>query len=339
LGGCATSDPSPTTSVGEAWQRPAQAPSNAESPNNAKRIATREGVKRPRVEPDPVATVNGKPISRGRLEDVLLRARGAQVLEQLIVLDAAENAAAERGLTVTEADVEREYNLALTRMTQALSSVAPDAKPDEKAERVLDAVLAERNLSREEFRLGIAANAFLRKLAEADLTISDEDLRAEFDRKHARQVQVRHIQLATQAEVARTREALAQGSDFAELAGKYSANTASAKSGGLLDPFSAEDEQVPALMRQTAFALTPGAVSETIRIGPWYHVLRCEGFRPASEADFRSTKADLHRQLAERRAEAAMPLLHEKLLKQANVQIHDPVLDTEYKSKNAPSRR
>lgn len=334
--GCAGTDPHSTASVAKAWQGPAGPPaqtSNAASTGPTARTAARPApntTKGGRTLPDPVATIDGRAMPLARITDLLFESRGVQVLEQLIVLEAAEKLAAQRGLDVGEGDFQREYQLTLHRLINALPTLTDQSRTTDEAERVLDAVLAERNLSREEFRLGIRRNAYLRRLAEADLSITDEDLQSEFARSHGTRVRVRHLQLATLGEVARMREQLAAGADFAELARKYSANSASADLGGLLEPFSADDEQVPLSFRQAAFALQPGSVSDAVRVGAWLHILKHEQTLSGASVAFAQVEGEVRSSLRERRTEQDIPVLYAKLLREANVQIHDPVLRAAY---------
>ncbi len=190
----------------------------------------------------PIATVNGKPILRDRVIGLLLRSHGAGVLEQLIGLETAAMAAAEKGLTITGADVDREYGRALRRLADPLASVTSTPFDRDAAEDLLETVLRTRNISREEFAIIMRRNAYLRKVIRAEHVVTEAQLREEFQRQYGQRIQVRHVQLASLSEVERVRERLAAGEDFGELAGRYSANAASARVGGLLEPFSAEND-------------------------------------------------------------------------------------------------
>ena len=287
----------------------------------------------------PIATINGRPVARRRVIDVLLRSKGAGLLEQLIVLDAAERLAAQRDLYVTAADVDREYDRALRRLVDPLTNVTPDTFDQERAERVLDAVLLRRNLSREEYLIGVRRNAYLRRIVESQRIYSEEELRREFDRIYGLRVQVRHIQLATPAEVARVQERLAAGEDFSAVARRHSANTASAREGGLLEPFSAQDEQVPRPLREVAFGLEPGAVSGAVRIGDWYHFVQVVAPVPPEAVEFEQVRDEVQQSLRNRAAEPAMRELNETLFKEADIRIHDPILHEAFQRRFADRLR
>jgi len=69
---------------------------------------------------DAVAMVNGRPISKRRMIEVLWDAHGLPILQQLIVLELAKEQTAARKIRVTPEDVEREFQ-------RALNTIAPEA--------------------------------------------------------------------------------------------------------------------------------------------------------------------------------------------------------------------
>ena len=106
-------------------------------------------------------------------------------------------------------------------------------------------------------------------------------------RAYGARVKVRHIQVATLAEAQRIENHLAaEGADFAALARNFSANPNTAPAGGMLRVFSREDDDVPELMRRTAFALEPGEHSAPLRIDEWYHILKVEERYPPEQVAF-----------------------------------------------------
>ncbi len=286
----------------------------------------------------PIATINGQPIARHRVVDLLLRAHGVGLLEQLIALEAAQALAAEKGLDVGAARFDWEYARALRRLVDPLSSITSGSFDREQAERLLDVILADRNMSRDEFMIVVRRNAYLRAIVESQQVVSERQLRAEYERAFGERVQVRHIQLATPAEVSRVKDRLDAGADFGELAGLYSGNVASARVGGLLEPFPANDDEVPELLREVAFSLEPGVVSSAVRIGSWYHLLTLERRIASEDRDFAEVRPVLQRRVRDRRADPAMERLYERLFREASIEIHDPVLREAFERKH-PGRK
>ena len=283
---------------------------------------------------DVVAVVDGRRISRSRVVELILQSHGVGVLEQLIALEAAKHRAHKLGLTIEEADVHFEFDLALRRLSDPLATINSGSFDRAAAQQALDSVLAERNISREELFVTLRRNAYLRKIVQRNLSFTDEQLRGEFDRVYAERVEVRHIQLATAAEAARVQERLAKGGDFSDLATRFSANVASGQGGGLLEPFSAGDEDIPALFRQVSFALEIGAASDVLRVGEWYHLIKVERVLPARSDEFEDVRNELERRLAERLADARMRELYEDLFKSASIVIRDAALREQFEARH-----
>jgi parvulin-like peptidyl-prolyl isomerase len=267
--------------------------------------------------------------------DVLLRAHGVSLLEQLIALEAARSLADSRRLQLAPADFDREHDRALRRLVDPLSSITTGSFDRQQAEQMLDAVLVDRNMSREEFLIVIRRNAYLRVIVESDLVVTEQQLRAQYARMYGERVQVRHIQLATLAEISRMQDRLDSGAGFSELAGRYSANVTSARVGGLLDPFPADDEAVPGLLREVAFSLETDEVSNSVRVGSWYHLLKLERRIPGEDRDFTEVRGELERLARERLADPAMEELYERLFRGASIRIHDPVLRGAFEKKHS----
>lgn len=284
-----------------------------------------------------IAIVNGIPITRARVVELLLRAHGAGLLEQIVGLELAGQLAAERGLSINESDVESEYNLALRRLSDPLATIVPEDFDRDSAERVLDSVLEERNISREEFFITIRRNAYLRKVVSCDLTISPDELRAEYDRVYGERAEVRHIQLGSDGDVRRVLERLKAGDDFAALANRYSANTSSARNGGRLTPFSRTDQAVPKEFRDAAFALSPGEVSPVVRIGEWQHLIRLERIIPADDRPLEVVRGELETQLRARLAEVKMHELFLRLMREATIEIRNPNVRDAYQKRQQGS--
>jgi foldase protein PrsA len=333
--GCVSPAKPPTDTLTLAIQERANnpPPNPAPSPARRKSAATRPDPA-PKASPnsDAIATVGGTAISRDEFESLLIRSRGVPVLEQLIGLAAAEEFAQKRGVGITDADMEFEYDLALRRLSDPLAFHTTEGFDQADAERLLDSILVTRYLSRPEFMLTVRRNAFLRNALTAELIVSDEQLQAEYDLAYGDRVQVRHIQLGNLTDAARIKERLTAGEDFADLAARYSTNVSTVRRGGLLDAFSIRDEHIPLAMRQTASKLIAGEVSDVVRVGEWYHLLKLEKHIPAEKRDFESVRDVLQKRIEIRLTDARMRDLHEKLFEEAAVQISDPLLREAYQA-------
>ena len=137
---------------------------------------------------------------------------------------------------------------------------------------------------------------------------------------------MRHIQLATPAGVARVQDLLRTGEGFADLAKRYSANEQSAADGGLLEPFSLGDESVPAAFRTAAARLEDSRVSDAMRVGEWYHLLKLERQVPPQMVEFSEVRDELEAQLRAELAGPAMRQLSDRLFNEASIEINEPIL-------------
>ncbi|MFH0983094.1 MAG: peptidylprolyl isomerase [Planctomycetota bacterium] len=370
LAGCSTAERNHGVNVARAWEAPApqtsagqgtdptahsetsklkpQAAGSPAGPRARAAVQSTAPEAVPRPDPAPeaaspagsgavLAIVDGRPVTRERVVEMLLRGHGVGVLEQIIVLDAAQREAAVRGLTVSGADIEAEYDRALHRLLSPLPADEEAPLDREAGERVLERILSSRNVSRAEYMLGMQRNAYLRKIVTHEMQFTEAQLETEFERAYGARVKVRHLQVATLAEAEQMEKRLAdEGADFAALAEHYSANPNTAPSGGLLRVFSQNDEDVPDLMRNTAFALEPGQHSAPLRIGEWFHILKVEERYPPGDLASAEVRDEVEQRLRERLTEPAMQQLHQTLLQQARVEILDPVLAEEFQHKRKP---
>jgi len=274
--------------------------------------------------------VNGQPIWREQFLRLLIAGRGQDVLDELVVLELARQAVRATGGDITAADIQAEEDKALRRLLSQVPAAEPAAVDPEAGPRLLEELLAARGMSREEYRLGLVRNACLRKLATARIKVTEEELRDEYARAYGPRVQVRHIQLSSPADAERIQQALSGGAQFADLARRYSANVVTAPGGGLLRPFSADDPEVPTLLRQAAFALAVGQTSSPIRLDNWYHVLRVEQALEPADVPFEQARADLEARLRARRLPDQMRAVSAELFERARLEITDPQLQADF---------
>ena len=280
---------------------------------------------------DAVALVNGHPIAREELIDVLLDAHGVEVLQQLIILRVAKQETRERALRVTKADVDAEFQSSLDRIAANAGMSREEATQQNKRE-ALRQVLDERGISMAEFIIGMERNAHLRKLVEKDLRITEETLREEFARRYGARVVVRHIQIDQRdgRGLNEALELLARGSDFADVARQLSKNPETAARGGEMEPFTFDDPEIPAALREGAFSLKEGGVSNPVLVGQFFHILKLERRIPADQAHFKEKRAELEQGIRERAIPQAMAKLATELFKEARVAVLDSKLRPKY---------
>lgn len=94
------------------------------------------------------------------------------------------------------------------------------------------------------------------------IKITDEDLKTAWETFHP-EVEAQLIQVATEDEAKEIAKQLADGGDFTKIAKEKSLDTTTKEDGGKIK-FSSETTTVPAAVREAAFKLKNGAVSEPI---------------------------------------------------------------------------
>lgn len=325
--GCQTTGNTPTRRVGEAWptvaQAPRVAPPTAPAEPNPQASSTLQTTT---LENSVIATVNGAPLYRGGLVHLLLAGHGPGMLEQMVVLEGARRLAADRGIAVTQTDIDREYDRSIRQLVGTTTGTESDTFDQQAGQAILDGILARRNISEREYRLAVERNAYLRKIVTAELRITSDQVRREYDRVAANRLSIRHIELKDPAQVARVRRLLDAGVPFPDLARLYSANATTGQNGGALEPFAADDPDVPALLREVAFALKDGETSNAVRIDTTYHILRRERLLPGRTESFETLRPELEQRLRDRLTAPAMQVLYRELYDGADISIYDPVL-------------
>lgn len=195
-----------------------------------------------------VATVDGHPIEKDTLVDLLLRAHGPAMLDELVLTELVRSHARQKNVPLTEAMLDRELN-------RLLDDMAP-ARPRPEQLALLDYMLRRRRLTRPQFDLIIEREALLRRLVDQRVDITQDMLAAEFQRRHGPRVQVRQLVVGTLRQIELAQHRLAQGDPVLQIIRDMSQDQRSAANDGLLPPFSRADEQIPAPIRSAAFQLT-----------------------------------------------------------------------------------
>lgn len=297
-----------TALVGCAAQAAAPTAPNAPpaaAPDGRPELGAHTGTGRP-GEAAVAVLVNDQPITMGQLTELLIANHGLDAAEQLIATAVVQQAAQREGISIAPADVEAEH-------LAALSQYAPGLDRDQQ-ERALDIELANRNISRRQWDMIMRRNALLAKLAASRVQVTEELVQREFNRQYGAKVQIRHIQCASLTEAKQVLDLLDKGEDFADLARRLSTNSESAPNGGLIKPFSRDTAEVPLAIRNAAFALREGQVSEIVLEGTRYHILKLEKNLPPENVTYDEVKDSLRLRL------------HEAMLRQLQMRLLNDLL-------------
>lgn len=232
----------------------------------------------------PIAFWRGRAIRRSDLDTALAELSGGVVLREHLLDRRLAELAAERGIAIDEAMIERERQL-------LLDSIAED--PD-RAVELLEAVRARQGLGPTRFEALLRRNAILRALVAAEIVVDETSIERIHDVRHGRRRIARIITVAELAEASRLAEAIAAGEDFATLAFEHSTDS-SRGVGGLVTPITRLDPAWPNAFREALYALAPGETSPPVLVDGSWVLLRFVEEKPADGVELEAVRPRLER--------------------------------------------
>lgn len=171
------------------------------------------------------------------------------------------------------------------------------------SEEEFKARLKENGMTERQLRGLIRDNLAIKALQEkkSEFVVTDEDVKKAFE-----QVQASHILIAPVEEdwdqaKSQADKVLAEiqgGKTFAEMAKKYSADTATKDKGGDLDFFS-RDAGFVQEFTDAAFSMNVGQISQPVKTQFGYHIIKVTGRKEAVGEEFEKQKDSLRQQLEE----------------------------------------
>jgi len=217
-----------------------------------------------------LCTVNGNAITRANVDKAVQQEWGRKILENLIEQELIFQAARARGLTVSE----EEFTARLTAEKSAYESLSD-----------FNAMMAKRGIKGPAFRQQLRCQMLLDKLVEQIGKVTEQQARAYYDdhlsfyqapeRRHV------HAIITEDAEQAyNARQQMAGGADFDIVAADIDAEIS-----GDWGWLTRKDLRNP-LIRETAFSLKPGDVSNPIFVDDQYYVLWVEEVRAGIDRSF-----------------------------------------------------
>ncbi len=232
-----------------------------------------------------LATVNGRSISRQQLANETMRRFGNDVLESIINKLLVMNELRQQRIQITEGDI----NNAIVEKAERFGM---------SAERYMKLIKTRRNVSADRYKNDIVWNELaLRRLAEAAIEVTPEELSKRMEYEFGPKVQVRQIALANLQKARLISEKLkAVPESFEKIAKSHSIDTNSASMGGLLPPVR-RNSGFPQL-ENVAFGLQPGQISDVVKFEDTFLILRCERIFDAEQLTPEQT-AKVHERLME----------------------------------------
>ncbi len=284
-----------------------------------------------------VARVNGKAIDKGtydrRLDEIKLRYAGAipaesdatgydsfrrSVAEDLVVRELLREQAEQRGISITDADVDQGM--------EELKSTQFDGD-QQKLSDALELQGIDEAQAREELKEGLLLLTVRNDVTRHIEAPSDDDVRATYERNPqkyevAATVKLRQIQLTAEDDAVDAYMRLEQGEDMAAVARELSLDESTREQGGDMGwvPRGALDDQ----LEQAAFSLSPGGTSRPVqaRGGSW-HILRMEEFKPTYQRSLDEAREMIRSDLLEKSRDAYWSQWLDDLKSNASIEYND----------------
>jgi parvulin-like peptidyl-prolyl isomerase len=295
------------------------------------------------------ATVEGEPVTMRQVVEPLIKTHGLTTLLSLVEVETARQDAIKAKVTVTPQDFKDEYKIQIDKLlkdsddTTLLDAIdkAVKEKRDSDAEflrneiklqreELLDQVLANKHMTRDEFDTWLRLNTYLRKVAlpQIEAKITEDALKKAFGVMYGERIKVKYIELATMDEVTVAKRRLAAGEPFESVAHDMSYDERTKGLGGELRTFTRANTNVPDAFKEAAFALKDGQISEVVVIGNWKDVIKRIELIPPEHVKFETVKPDVYRALHDSLLEAAIQSFRRQLAAQVRLKLKilDPAL-------------
>lgn len=334
LGALACGPKAAVPSVSEAWESPAPVSAAATNENRADNSGSAPGARRSPAASErgrAAAVVNDRAISMEWLTRELLASHGIDLLAQRISLEVVRQEAQRTGANATPTEIDAEYDKTLRIGASGAGDVS--SLTPERRRQLIEQWRTSRGVSASELHMAMERQALLRKIIETRLTPNEEKLREEFARIYGTKAECRHIVVASLRDAERLRPSIDAGEDFAILARRFSLNEVTGPNGGLLPPFTARDETVPGVLREAAFQMSPGQVSNPIKVDGQIHLLKLERRLEPEVVKYDSVRGAVERAWRERTTPVEMEKLFTDLQRRAALRIEDSTLRQQYRQR------
>lgn len=257
-----------------------------------------------------VAMVNGVPVLKDELFEIMYAQGGSDALEQLIARKLIAQEAENVGIEVTEEEMDAEI--------ESIIGESFEGSREEFLE-----VLEIYGISEESFREDARLNLLVRKLAMTRIELSDDELRGFFDEnknlfEQAEEIEVRHILVETEEAAAEVVELLEGGGDFTELAAEFSIDQSNKDNAGYLG-FFGRGVMVPEF-EEAAFGMTVGEVSGVVESPFGFHIIELLDRRDAVEVTFEDVEDDVNDAFIEDRVPTVINEIVQELYERAEIE-------------------
>lgn len=266
--------------------------------------------------PNVAGFINNQPVSRDQLAKDCIERHGRSVLRGEINRLLLTEALKKSNLTVTEKDISTE----LASVADGMGYYKKDGTPD--VEAWLKVVMEEEKVSYELYMQdSIWPTAALKKLAEKDVQITEEDLQKGYEANFGERAEVLVIVLSSQRDAEnafrQARQSLTE-KNFGQLAAKYSVEPVSRTNFGKIPPIR-KHAGMPTIEKE-AFALKDGEISGVIAWKDQFYILYKQGVTKPILQDFAAVKDEIYREIRAKKLNIAMGKRMDAMLKSVQIE-------------------
>jgi parvulin-like peptidyl-prolyl isomerase len=261
------------------------------------------------------ATIDGRQVSLQQLADECILRHGEEVLDGEINRKVLQQELTKKKLVIAPEDIDSEVN----RAAEAYGFVKKDGTPD--TDKWLASILEQEGATVDLYvRDAVWPSVALKKLVGQKVEVSQEDMQRGFESNYGERVEVLAIVLSDQRQAQKVWE-LARNNPtddfFGQLAQQYSIEPSSRSNGGKVPPIQKHGGS-PAI-EDEAFKLKAGDLSGIVSVDGQFIVLRCLGRTKPVQVDFASVKAELHKDIHEKKMRIVMTKEFDRLRTTAQI--------------------
>ena len=282
--------------------------------SNVKNILNDENLRRSM--PGVAATINGHSITTDELAEACISRHGKEVLNGLINRQLIEMEVTRSGVHIGKSDLDQE----VTRAAQAAG--VTDGEGEVDFVKWFEIMREQQNVSETVYLEKIVwPSVALRKLVEAEVKVTEEDLNKAYDANYGPRVRCRAIvmdNLRRAQEVWAMYRAKPTVENFAELASQYSIDPGGKSLGGVVPPIQRHGGQ--AALEKEAFRLKPGEHSGVIQVGDKFIFLLCEGITKPVAVDPEEVEDVLYADILEKKHRIMMSRRFQQIIDHASVE-------------------
>lgn len=257
-----------------------------------------------------VAVVNGEPVLKDELFEIMYAQGGSDALEQLIARKLIAQEAERAGISVTEEELDQEVDSIVAESFQG------------SREEFLN-VLEFYGITEQSFRDDARLNLLVRKLALSKIETTEEDLIGFFEAninlfEGLETVEARHILVETEDEAGEILAQLRDGEDFAALAEAHSLDQSNKDNAGYLGTFG-RGEMVSEF-EEAAFNMEIGDISEPVQTTFGFHIIELLDRTEKVEVAYDDVSDEVEEALIEQRVPQVINELVQELYEAAEIE-------------------